>query len=226
MPDFRLTPAKALIIAVAITLVVAVPIYVGGWMAFVASAHQERFIQDVATTFDHPTVLAGTKLVASYYYKKDEHRVRVVFTVPNGYSYDDTWNVGYADAVAILPDWACRLNPLSDGTYASLTVASIGLFTQNDDDDTVDETVIELDNNPDSQGYFYLYSGASEQTLSGNTVYLGPNFNFNDLQAGCDSNYVDATNTCLDTYIGEFSFRLTAPKDITAWNAQFDKKAM
>ncbi len=221
-----LTKTQAIIVAVVVGIIVAVPIYVIGSMAFAASAHQERFIQNVATTFDHPTVLEGTNLVASYYYKKNEQRVRVVFTVPDGYSYADTWDQPYADASAILPAWACHLNPLSSSTYASLTVAGLGLYTQNDADGNLDETAIELDNNPVTQGYFYLWSGSGEETLDSNVVFLGPNFNTADSGNGCDSNYVDATNVCLDTYIGEFSFRLTAPVDIKAWNKKYDAAAM
>ncbi len=202
---------------VVLIIVVAVPIYVVGSMAFQSGRMQlataERHIATVSATVSAPTSYIGVKLAFAYYYKKDENRVRVVITLPEGYptSAIDTSDWIEFEAHHVLPTWACHVNPLATATYSSFEVAtSASLGEDATAGILLDGTY--LDNNPAQSGTWAGY--VNGDTLSDHLVILGSGL--------CDQNRNADTAKCLPDFVATMQFQLMQPVDRAAWAAQYD----
>jgi hypothetical protein len=173
----------------------------------------ERYIETVTTLLTQPTGYNETSIAFALFYTKNESRVRVVITLPEGYllSAADTVNADLFEAVAVLPAWACRVDARSDVAFSSWIVKSRGGFYFSTDsiDDNHSQKQTSLDNNPGDQGSWQ----ASELTedFIGNTVWLGVNEcgNYNETH-------------CFADFVAELVLTLSYQPDIDAWDAQYD----
>ncbi len=200
------------IAALVLLFVVAIPVYVVSSLAYdtaVTHAHQERLIMTVSTVLTKPTGYAGVKLNVAYYYKKDEYRVRVVATLPNGYPIDAGVNVDFPIIYAhnILPAWACRGD--DNDVFASFYQSETGFFTGTTDELEITPTWMHIHNAPSTLGELFI--ATPNYVFTGDDIYLG--------NTGC----ANSNETwCFVYYIGEMTFRLRLAADRTAWAAQYD----
>jgi hypothetical protein len=179
--------------------------------------HGERKVASVTTTIAQPTSYAGVKIHFDYYYRKEEGRVRVVITLPEGVPFSagndpaDSIDM-YADGV--LPEWACFNYPGSDDSNDdSFLLEDVGTYLYSDTD--LDNPVImNLFNLVSAQGRWLLYKFDGDSFV-GSYLYLGNSM--------C-SQWDDDTETCLDFFISEHTFRLPSAKDRQAWGEQYDAK--
>ena len=215
-PCLSLTKADiAFVIGTVLGAVVA--LYVVAPMAFVRSAgglHQERYITSVLTSFTAPTTYIGVNISFDYFYKKDETRLRVVMSLPNGYSYGAADNSDSTALVAegVLPAWACHTSPLSEDPRWSFYVPVRGNFGKDSTATAILDTAT-FQNSIIEQGKLTVYSGEFP-ALTGHNLFAGV--------SGCDGAWRDDTSVCLADAMGEVIFKLTAPVDVTAWNSKYD----
>ncbi len=208
-----MTPhVKMIVIGLVLLATVAVPIYVVGSMALAYVERQERFIVSVSSTIVFPTSYAGVAIKVDYYYKKDAKRLRVVASLPTGYpltAFDDTADTPIVVAAGVLPEWACRLQPLADGNDGaySLFAADTGMFLYHEVYQP--PTVMQLTNRPSALGELAFYDGID--TILGDVPVLG---NAN-CQVGDDVN-------CAPDTIGELVAYLHGAADVKAWATHYD----
>lgn len=207
-------------------LVAAVPVYIVSSLAFVRvqslRAHEERLLATVVTNITS-SGLAGTSSYDGvgvkfvWYYTKSIGRVRVVISLPDGYSYDAGFGP-LTDALIIaediLPAWACYNHPESDGTFGTWFVEGTGYYGAVSADSPVKPIVVALNNNPtDSKGVLTIAS-SFHASLASYHVLLG--------QSQCSYLYNDTAEECLPDIIGEVAFVLPTVLDKSTWDAKYD----
>ncbi len=216
---------KMVIVVVAVGLVLAIPVYVVACMAFQRTTTQdtrvtniegreERYITSVSTTLLTPSSYVDVAVKFEYYYKKSEHKVRLVVSLPDGYPYSasDTSDSSSVTAYGILPLWAMTLDENSSVQPGTYLVKSIGYF--GDIGDTVSYLIMSLENSnaTDPQGTWALNSDTDSITSA--SIWLG--------QEECWYSFSDDLQRCFADEIGELKYRLTTAVDIAAWDAQYD----
>ncbi len=213
----HLTATGTGLVVLGVLLGVVAVLAIFGVIGYSGSVHQERYITTVHTVLEIPVEYAGVKLNLAYYYKKDEARLRIVASLPEGYpdaaSVNDD-NVNYVRAKKAFPPWACHLNPLSDDTDWSIYAwdsGNYGFF----DGTQADAATMFVDNDPDVQGYWQIISNTAVD-LGANTIYLG--------NTACTAYYNDTY--CFADTIGQMSFVLNAPIDRAAWATHYDAAAL
>jgi hypothetical protein len=205
-------------IALAAAFLVPIAIYFVGVFAYVAVAHQERYITTQRTVIDTPASYAGVKIDFAYYYKKDENRLRVVVTLPEGYPLTAGNTVSDARLISAhntLPAWAAHTDKrVSYDIGYSYSFNDVGEYAQLDDDFAV-VVYMYVNNDVDTQGYWEIGPNDNTVDTTGNSYWLSSTFCAPD----------DGTK-CLDHYIGELTFRFNAAVDRTAWGLKYDAAAL
>ncbi len=216
---------KMVLVVVAVGLLLAIPLYVIAPMAFQRTVTQdrritniegreERYITTVESVLATPSSYADVAVNFDYYYRKAEHSVRLVVTLPDGYpqaaAYPGTSDSSSVTALAVLPLFAMTLDERSDQQPGTYLVQAVGVYGYVGD--SVSYLVMSLENSnaTDPQGTWALSS--DNGAITDANIYLG--------QQECYYNF-NSTH-CFADKIGELVYMLTAPVDLAAWGAQYD----